>query len=636
MKEKTVLIVDDNPAHCDNLEDILRDSGYAPYSAYSCAQGLKKVNELRPPVALLDLRLPDGSGTELLAKIAHSDPECLSIIITAFADVDSAVDALREGAYHFLRKPVRPEELLALLERAFETIVLRQEMRLAEKALKESERKYRLLVENANDAIFIEKDGRIVFCNPKTEKILGCSSKELADLSFMGFVHPEDKVVLDRMLKRKAPVPAFALRIKSGRDLKLWTQISSVPFQWEGSPADFYFLRDITAQKKLEAQLFQWQKTEAIGTLSGGIAHDFNNILSAIIGHTEIAMLKISKENNAYANMKSVLNAGLRARNLVKQILSYSRQSKPEMKPTLMGPVVQEALKLMRATLPVTIEIIQDIEAQGGNIIADGSQMHQVIVNLCGNAAHAMKENGGVIDVSLKRVVVNEGLAEFHPDLYPGAYWVLAISDSGHGMSPEVQKRIFDPYFTTKDTGEGTGLGLSVVQGIVKTHGGAITVDSLPGEGATFSVYLPEAENAAGTLDELQEESAKPFPTGNERILFVDDEEILTQIGKSFLEPLGYEVETRMSSVDALKLFQEQPDRFDLVITDMTMPNITGDKLALEVMKIRPEIPVILCTGFSEKITADRANALGIRRLLMKPLLLWEIATTVRSVLDGE
>ncbi|MDY6989466.1 MAG: PAS domain S-box protein [Thermodesulfobacteriota bacterium] len=388
-------------------------------------------------------------------------------------------------------------------------------------------------------------------------------------------------------------------------------------------------VRDMTQTKRLEDQLRQAQKMEAIGTLAGGIAHDFNNSLAAIMGYTEMAMGDALEGSSLQRDLREVLRAGMRAKDLVKQILAFSLQTDQELRPIQARPIVQEALKLLRATLPTTIEIGRDLES-GSVLMADPTQMHQVLMNLCTNASHAMGKNGGVLKVSTKVEELDADFGARYPDISPGPHLKLTVSDTGHGMDASILERAFDPYFTTKEKGEGTGMGLSVVHGIVKSHGGTITAYSEPGVGASFNVYLPVVKTEVEEDLHVQES----LPTGTERILFVDDEQSLVTLGKQMLKSLGYEVVARMSSPYALETFEAQPDSFDLVITDMTMPTITGDNLAVQLMKIRPDIPVILCTGFSPSITEERAKALGIRGFLLKPFLKSDMAKTIRRVLD--
>ncbi len=390
--------------------------------------------------------------------------------------------------------------------------------------------------------------------------------------------------------------------------------------------------RDITQEVRLERELLQAQKMEAIGTLAGGIAHDFNNILTAIAGYTQLAYSQSPEGSPARRHLDKVLKAGSRAADLVKRILTLSRRTEQDRKPALVGPIVNEALNLLRSSLPSTIDIRQDISLppERGMILADSSQIHQVLMNLGADAAHAMHEKGGVLSVKLSDTIVDDSLAARYPGLRPGPHVRLTVSDTGHGMTSAVMERIFDPYFTTKGAGDGTGLGLSIVRGIVKSHGGAITVYSEPGQGTTFYVFLPRiVEDVA-----LEDKAIETLPTGDERVLFVDDEQVLADLGKEMLESLGYEVTAKTDSLEALATFRTQPEIFDLVITDMTMPGLTGTALAREVMAIRPNIPVILCTGFSDLIDAERATDTGIREFVMKPYVISNLAKILRKVLE--
>jgi PAS domain S-box-containing protein len=393
---------------------------------------------------------------------------------------------------------------------------------------------------------------------------------------------------------------------------------------------DITRIKDLEKESlRIQAQLQQAQKMEAIGTLAGGIAHDFNNILSAVIGYTEIVLGDVAEGTSQHRNLQEVLRAGNRARDLVNQILMFSRQTEKEFKPVQINQIVIETLKLLRASLPTTIRIEPKLHSNSA-VLADPTQIHQVMMNLCTNAAHAMREMGGLLKIELSDCVLDRSFVEQHPYLSAGAYIKLRVSDTGHGMEKKITHRIFDPFFTTKERGEGTGMGLAVVLGIVKNHGGTITVDSTIGEGSSFDVYLPVIEHEAGT-------GTRPkviMPTGTERILFIDDEKALAELGLQILERLGYRVTTRTSSIEALELFMAQPDKFDLIITDMTMPNMTGDDLAVKMMEIRPDIPVILCTGYSERISKGKAHQIGIKELVFKPIIMSEMALTVRKVLD--
>jgi signal transduction histidine kinase/CheY-like chemotaxis protein len=389
--------------------------------------------------------------------------------------------------------------------------------------------------------------------------------------------------------------------------------------------------KQIEEKEKLQIQLQQAQKMEAMGTLAGGIAHDFNNILTAILGFAELSLHKIPKEGNLYKYLREIRRSGNRAKDLVQHILTFSRQADYEKKPLMISPIIKEAIKLLRASLPTTIEIRTQLEPGKVIVEADPTQIHQILMNLCTNAGHAMRDKGGVLEVSLKEINIDENLAVQHPDLYEGPYVILTVSDTGTGMTPEVMERVFDPYFTTKEKGEGTGLGLAVVHGIVKVLGGAITIESQIGKGSLFNIYIPRIDRKLAEEPEINE----AIPTGNECILFIDDEKVLADMGKQMLEGLGYTVVTRTSSNEALELFRKKPYKFDLVITDTTMPNMTGDELSKELLGIRSDIPIIICTGYSERITEEKIKKIGIRAIVMKPFELRNIAKTIRSVMDS-
>jgi nitrogen-specific signal transduction histidine kinase len=386
----------------------------------------------------------------------------------------------------------------------------------------------------------------------------------------------------------------------------------------------------LASSKELESQLRQAQKMEAIGTLSGGIAHDFNNILGAIIGYTEIAAIYAEDNQQVTESLGKVLTASERARDLVNQILSFSRQTKDERKPIEIGLMIKESLKLLRASLPTTIEIRPNIAVDDCVMKADPTQIHQVLMNLCANAHHAMRSQGGVLDITLEKFHLGDEHFARYPELRPGIYLRLAVGDTGEGMDRKTMERIFDPYFTTKEKSEGTGLGLAVVHGIVKRHDGEIRVRSEKGCGTQFEILFPH-------IDVTQEKSTgqrEKLSTGTERILFVDDEETLAEIGKHMLEHLGYEVVTKNRPDEAIQSFQDQPNDFDLVVTDMTMPIMTGERLTHAIRRIRPDMPIILCTGYHQELNQEKLDEMAISALLMKPLVMSKLARTVRDVLD--
>ena len=381
----------------------------------------------------------------------------------------------------------------------------------------------------------------------------------------------------------------------------------------------------------LEEQLRQSQKMEAIGTLAGGIAHDFNNVLAGIIGFAEMVEEDLPEDSPLRRYMKRILKASFRGRDLVKQILAFSRKSEHVREPVSLAPVIEETLQLLRASLPATIEIVTDMRAASDKVRASAIELQQVVMNLATNAAHAMSEKGGTLRISLSDIDLEVDSPVIDPEVEPGQYVQLAIQDTGSGMTPDVIKRVFEPFFTTRRVGEGTGMGLAAVYGIVKSLNGAITVESDPGLGSIFRVFFPKISTCAESVTQRSDRA----PGGTERILFVDDEELLVELAGDVLEKLGYRVTALTDSIEALNLFSSDPGSFDLVITDQTMPKMTGLRLATKLLKIRNDTPIILCTGHSDSVSPDIAREAGVRVFMMKPLTKESMAKMIRSVLDG-
>jgi len=394
---------------------------------------------------------------------------------------------------------------------------------------------------------------------------------------------------------------------------------------------------DITARKRaedhektVEAKLIQAQKMEALGALAGGIAHDFNNILGAMAGFTEMALLAAPEEGQFKENLEQVLKGGKRAKQLVKQILAFSRQHEQERRPVQLARIVRESVRFLRATLPASIEIRHQASLDPGPVLADPTQLHQVLMNLCANAAQAIGQERGLLEISLDSLELDgQAAASLDPELHPGPYVRLMVRDNGPGIDPGIIDRIFEPFFTTKRRGQGTGMGLSVVHGIVKSHGGGISVSSQPGRGAAFQIWLPRCERS----EELESRPSEALPRGEGRILLVDDEKPLVDTGRQMMEYLGYQVVGADSSLEALEQFRSRPDYFDAVVTDLTMPQMTGFELARELRTLRPEIPLILCTGYGEDLTPEDIAPLGFRAYVMKPVLMGDLAQALRRAL---
>ncbi len=518
------------------------------------------------------------------------------------------------------------------------------ERKHAEEALAISEERYRSLFERLPVGVYRSTpDGRFLEANPAFMRLLGCPNLEILLNTPVNYFYrnPKEREQWKKLIEQEGKSFATEMQWQKLDGTPLWVRESARAVSDKNGRVLYYdgVAEDITElkrveneQKEVDARLQNAQRMEAIGTLAGGIAHDFNNILTAIMGYAEIAMYQESPEDSsACQSLEQVLVAGERAKDLVKQILVFSRQTDEQRRPLLLTPIVKEVIKLMRATLPSTIEVRQSIAPNVGSVIADPTQIHQVLMNLCTNAYHAMRDKGGVLNVKLEDIELSPDDTAKHLDIHPGPYIKLTVSDTGHGIEKNNIDRIFDPYFTTKAKGEGTGMGLAVVHGIVKDHGGSITVFSNPGKKTTFSVFLPKIKVAAAR-EKLGQ--ITPISKGKERILFVDDESAIVDIGKKMLERLGYDVEGRTSPIEALKAFQADPNKFDLVISDMTMPKMAGNDLARELMAIRPDIPIILCTGFSERMTEDKAKEMGIKAFAMKPIVIREMAQSIRRALD--
>jgi len=503
----------------------------------------------------------------------------------------------------------------------------------------------RLILDSLREGVFgLDREGKATFVNPSAAQMLQYQPEELLHCAMHDQIHhgmadgtpypteacPHHKTIQEGTIEEteddlfwRKDGESFPVRSKSSPIHKDGKVIGAVVTFNDASLEQ--------EKKALESQLRQAQKMEAIGTLAGGIAHDFNNILTPILGYAELIQEHLPPDGELWQQQQEIIKAGKRAKELVGQILSFSRQTEHELTPVSLPSLLKEVVKLLRASIPSSIEIRLQIEPDCGMVLADPSQLHQVIMNLCTNAYHAMRPNNGVLDISLAPVTIDRDDISKQVLLEPGPHLRLAISDTGCGMAKSTIDRIFEPYFTTKPKGEGTGLGLSVVHAIVKNHGGAITVYSELGKGTTFHVYFPEQTNSA---QETEREELQPVRGGSERILVVDDEQGIVDLLHCMLEGLGYQVIPQHSSLEALEYVASHRGEIDLVLTDMSMPNLSGTQLTRQIKKLCPDIPVILCSGFSREINAESAMAMGIDRYLMKPVNKRELAEAVRAVLE--
>ncbi|GJL50575.1 MAG: hypothetical protein NPIRA01_18020 [Nitrospirales bacterium] len=646
-----ILIVEQEPVQREALMDQLKDEGYDVIGVGTAREAVEQAQQDNFGVAIIELCLPDHNGIQLLEELRTATIGIRVIIYTEHSSLDSAKDAVNLGAFAYIEKEQRPGELLRQVDRAMRSQLDQYARELEESVaertatLQEREERFRQLAEHIHEVFWLSSADKtqMFYVSPAYEAIWGRTCASLCEnpSSFLEAVHPDDR----KRIQLAIPKQIQGTYHESYRVIRpdgsiRWIESRAFPIKNE--EGDIYRIagieEDITDRKRVEEALQKTERTyrqsskmEAIGTLAGGIAHDFNNILTAILGYTELAIATVPKESRTNRNLQEVLTAGHRAKHLVQQILTFSRQSGQERKSIDIHQVVQEALKLLRATIPSTVEIRQNIYSQS-TVLADATQVHQVIVNLCTNAEYAMRESGGLLDLTLEDVEIKNTISTDHLDLKPGPYVRLTVKDSGPGMTAEVVERMFDPFFTTKPTGEGSGMGLAVVHGIITTHGGSILVESAPGIGTKIEVYIPTIQTAIWDVFSTK----ASIPNGKESILFVDDEETIVRLGQELLTHLGYTVTIRTSSVEALDLFRSDPHRFDLVITDQTMPTMPGDALARELLRIRPELPIILCTGFSHVVSAEKAKSMGIRGYLMKPLAIRDLAPIVRHVLDEQ
>ncbi|MDM8535415.1 response regulator [Desulfobacterales bacterium HSG17] len=670
-KMPLVLTIDDERIIRESLRNFLEDYDYEVLEAENGKIGLEIFKKENPDLILVDLRMPEVDGLEVLAEVRSDSPDTPIIVISGTGIISDAVEALRLGAWDYLLKPICDMSvLLHSIEKALERSRLIHENRAYQKhlekevakrtqeletankellmeidlrkkteaSLRENEKKYRGYIKNAPYGVFVvDASGKYIEVNNAACQITGYSNDELINMLIPELIHEDFQETgrnhFEKLLKTGRSVGEIKYICKDGSELEMLVEAVKL-----SDNRFIAFCKDLTEKKQaeaekiiLESQLRQAQKMESIGTLAGGIAHDFNNILSSVIGYTELTIDDLPVGSLARHNLTSVLKAGERAKSLVSQILTFSRQSEQVHVPVQIHVIIKEALKLIRSSLPATIDIHQGI-TNAGYVMADPTQIHQVVMNLCTNAFHAMQDTGGVLTVTLNQKDINEVNSAKYPELSPAPHIVLSVKDTGCGMNKNIVDRIFEPYFTTKEKGKGTGLGLAVVHGIIKAHNGTMNVESSPGKGSSFYVWLPSVKGSTAEKAVIERQQIM----GMEHILIVDDEIDIIQMEQQMLERLGYKVTAFTDSRKALESFLASPMDFEVIITDMTMPNITGELLAKEMIRIRSNIPIILCTGFSEKIDEEKAEDAGIKKYIIKPVTRNDIAKAVREVLDIE
>lgn len=637
-----MLHLEDDPADAELVQAKLAEAGLACDITLAQTRGQfeSALRDGETDIILADYRLPMYDGMSALRLVLEVSPDVPFIFVSGAMGEEAAIKALTHGATDYVLKQ-NLSRLAPAVQRALEEARERRERRQAERALAESEVKMRTVLDSVDEGFMVldRKYGILsankAFCtmtNQSEEQVLGRACHELLHRS----ARPCRGSGLECPVRYTLDTGKsyFVTRTrKDGAGAQQYLELKSYPiFDASGAVTSVIeTVNNVTQIKSLQDQLRKAQKMEAIGTLAGGIAHDFNNILSPIIGMSEMLLEDLPSDSPEHEDVRLIYGAGKRGMELVKQILAFSRQSEGKRIPSRLQPILREVVKLVRSTIPSNISISHDIKPDCGLVMADPIQIHQIVMNLITNAYHAVEDEGGAISVRLKETHLDDDNLTGRL-MAPGRYAELMVSDNGSGIDPTVMEKIFEPYFTTKAQGKGTGLGLSTVYGITREHNGEITVDSEAGKGTTFSVYLPLLPTPETSIPEEPVQNLRP---GNERIFLVDDDAAIVLIERRMLERLGYRVTSRSSSLEALEAFTAAPDTFDLVITDMTMPNMTGDQLAKAMMAIRPDISVIICTGFSERMDPEKAAAIGVKGFLMKPIVLSEMAKMVRNVLDS-
>ncbi len=669
---RTILVVDDNPENIHVLARNLEED-YEVLYATSGEKALSIAFSGEPlDLILLDIMMPGLDGYEVCARLKADAAtwDIPVIFITAMSQTEDESKGLELGAVDYISKPfsmpiVQARITTALnlksemdkrqmltrklqnLNRDLENRVTEKvaELKKAHEDLKISESNYRSIFENAVEGIYQSTlDGRFVTASPSMADILGYDSPEeliesVTDIAGQCYASSEQRGTLIRMLGKDGVVKRYETRMIRKDGTFIWGSNSCrlVRDDQGREPYIEGFFMDISRQKQAEEALLkneihlrQAQKMEAIGTLASGIAHDFNNILSPIMGYTEMCIGEMEEGSTEARYLGEVMKAAKRARSLVDQILSFSRQTEKDRKPIVVRPVVKEVAKLLLSAFPTSIEIRRDIRSES-MISADPVEIHQVVMNLCTNSLHAMVGKGGILTIALTDLAVREGDDMHARGLAPGEYVRLTVGDTGYGMNREIREKIFEPYFTTKPKGEGTGLGLATVQGIVADLGGDIFVDSKPAAGSTFTVCFPAVKSGSGTA-EATAPSTMAGP-GREHVLLADDETQICEMMGAMLQSLGYRTTTHGSAVDALAAFKADPDSFDIILTDMTMPRMSGLEFAREALSLRPEIPIIILTGFSEAVDEKDALELGVRQLIMKPVGRSDLSRAVKKAL---
>jgi PAS domain S-box-containing protein len=639
---KHILLVEDDSAHAELIARAIETAGgeFQMAIAGSIAEARERIARQAPDLVLTDYRLPDGEGDQLVELGLERFPV---VLMTAFGSEKIAVGAIKSGALDYIVKsPESFRDMRHLASRYISEWAFVVERKKAEGEIRRSRDFLEKLVSAVTDPVLVkERRHTIILANQAACEFLGQPRGEILGRTLCelipGAASEQSRDADEQIFETgREKIHEETISDAANHPRVILTKTS----RFDDLAGNLYLvsvIRDITdrvqadqQREALAAQLRQAQKMEAIGTLAGGIAHDFNNILAAIIGNTELAKMDTPENSPVGENLQNILAASNRARDLVQQILTFSRRREQERRPIRIELVISEAAKLLRSTIPAMVEINVSIEANTPYILADATQINQIIMNLATNAWHAMPESGGRIDLALSRTEVRPDTTPPHPDLREGVYTRLTVADNGHGMDPTIVDRVFEPFFTTKEPGQGTGLGLAVVHGIVKGHEGVIDLNSRVGKGTTFHIYLPGIRNQEAPTPQ----AAPSIPHGSgERILLVDDETSILTVTAEFLTRIGYQVTKSAKASEALQIFQAAPDAFDLVLSDFAMPELTGKDLAAKILSIRPDMPILLISGFVNPFARETARNLGVKDILLKPIDPRQLGSAVHSAL---
>jgi PAS domain S-box-containing protein len=619
-----ILFVEDNPQDTELALRELRRAGFLPeWSRVETEAAFLAQLNPAPDVILSDFKMPQFDGLQALRLLLERKLEIPFIIVSGTIGEDTAVEAMKLGATDYLLKD-RLARLGPAVQRALEQQRAHQQRKKAEEALRESENRLRQMMENINEVIWMTNPAKslYLYISPAFENIWGRPRDQLYQSAqvWLDCIHPEDRARIRSAALIKQALGDYneIYRIIRPDGTVRWIRDRAYPMRDE--TGQVYRLvgvaEDFSQQKQLEEKFLQAQRMEAIGTLAGGIAHDFNNILSGIVGFNSLARQAAAGNTELLDYLDEISRAGSRAADLVRQILAFSRTDHQALVPVQLRHIVAEAVQLLRAAVPSTINFEVNLSSNLPAVLGNATQLHQVLMNLGTNASHAMRDRPGQLRILLEHCLVDETLCRKLPDLSPGPFVRLTVSDTGCGIDAAIQKRVFEPFFTTKAPGEGTGLGLSVVHGIVRSHHGAIRLSSEVDHGTTFEIYLPAI--AATPPMAVAEPAEIPHGHG-ERVLFVDDEMLLVRLGERTLLQFGYAVEGENQVLTALARLEQAPQAFQLVITDQTMPGLTGLEFARRVHALRADLPVMLMSGHSAALTPERIRDAGVCEVLLKP-----------------